>query len=644
MFSKKITAMLLCLLVLLPSAAAQAVKAEEYGIRFHDDFTYAFENATLRNNMAAKGWERDTLNIWDHAAYENDYNCTHEMIDDAMGGTALQLSRDKCLPSFSTPEYTYANGALECSLRLKIVDDKRSECADSYLLAIGSGCNEKFLYIQKGKMIIKSGHTVKLEKAYALDTWYMISWTVKRSGENTILSCAVKDSQGAEFLTSGDFQTNIKGSIYIGGGDVKKDENGRCYNYTYALDDVKIEHRGGQLVYRSQNFDSIPIAEGGISIGDMGVFGECDSAHAAAAIKADGYRGNALHIREKNANGFTLSTADYTPVNNFPVRIYFRFMLVNDLGGFAIDNGKGDSWIFVNKDSDGKITSKDADGEIDYRLNHWYNVTAVLKTDQTTISVTDGSAACNASRDMGLSHISIGSRSSAAQAAEGMEIAIDDVRIIIGDGTDVPLLKDSSHGSTGTAVRPDAWSIYPTMDFYFNQPVTGTISLKNDSGIVVYTSDTMTAQDVIKFEPPRLDYDTTYTVDFSEMKSLGGASAENTMLNIRTAPYYTGDMLVGDVISDTSRRALTVPVTFTSNQLEQVDVSIMAALYGDDLEAGSKDKIMWIGREKVFGRAIGDTALLYFDKLPDGFENMTLKLFAFESLETLRPIFGIQYK
>ncbi len=148
------------------------------------------------------------------------------------------------------------------------------------------------------------------------------------------------------------------------------------------------------------------------------------------------------------------------------------------------------------------------------------------------------------------------------------------------------------------------------------------------AGVVRYAGSTMV--DIYPATP--LEYDTEYVLDISGVKGLAGqglASASSQGISFHTAPYSMGTMTAGEeTIADGK---LTVPVTFTNEDVEELNVTLIAALFNGD-------KLVWTQTKNVEAAKMGENTFT-FTKLPENAENLEFRVFAWDNFVALNPLY-----
>ena len=200
-------------------------------------------------------------------------------------------------------------------------------------------------------------------------------------------------------------------------------------------------------VFFDETFDSLPLTDSYTGGSSLDVFEGFELwGGATASIKNDGYRGNSLHIKSGSSDYFRILTSSISPKEAEPVYINFKFKVANmpENGNISINAGH-DSMIWINSSSSpGNIVNMSAGSPIKYNPETWYDLSAKLSPGKTTVNVMDANGnVCVATRNTTANFLQIKSASSIAN----IEIAIDEVRILQGDGTVAPKLVYTSHGS-----------------------------------------------------------------------------------------------------------------------------------------------------------------------------------------------------
>ena len=132
-----------------------------------------------------------------------------------------------------------------------------------------------------------------------------------------------------------------------------------------------------------------------------------------------------------------------------------------------------------------------------------------------------------------------------------------------------------------------------------------------------------------------LDYDTSYTLDLSGIKGLnnqGLATGSTTALSLKTPVYSVGTMAVGTPAYNGTQ--VTVPVTFTNENVEELNATVIAALFSGE----NSDKLVWAQTKNIVAGKMGENEFT-FTNLPENVGNMELKVFAWDNFDSLKPLY-----
>ncbi len=176
---------------------------------------------------------------------------------------------------------------------------------------------------------------------------------------------------------------------------------------------------------------------------------------AAISITNDGYMGNAVTFVEDGGSGFLIDirdgkkNANFAPTADEPVYLNFKMKIVDSIDetqAFQIQTSAGSSLMYIQKNGDtymwwhagDTVRFKCIEGE-------WVDVQVKMTVGKTEIKVSDMHGHINtASRNETSQYIRIKN----VNMLENASIALDEIRIIQGDGTDALNITASSYGSS----------------------------------------------------------------------------------------------------------------------------------------------------------------------------------------------------
>lgn len=176
---------------------------------------------------------------------------------------------------------------------------------------------------------------------------------------------------------------------------------------------------------------------------------------AAISITNDGYMGNAVTFVEDGGSGFLIDirdgkkNANFAPTADAPVYLNFKMKIVDSIDetqAFQIQTSAGSSLMYIQKSGDtymwwhagDTVRFKCIEGE-------WVDVQVKMTVGKTEIKVSDMHGHINtASRNETSQYIRIKN----VNVLQNASIALDEIRIIQGDGTDALNITASSYGSS----------------------------------------------------------------------------------------------------------------------------------------------------------------------------------------------------
>ncbi len=683
---KKLCALFLCMTMLM---SLVCVAQAEDGIYRQDEFDInplgSFNPIVYRGNYNNQGSTTDIVGNDTSRSVNSDSKVKFEIInDDVYQGQALKISNVEStyfiLSTEDMPNATDENPAY-LNFKLKILDDANGSQAFKMYAGGTTGTSNQVLQIVSldGKSVFLPANDEN-RLAYELDKWYDITFKYVTG----FIEITVQDADGNKATGKAERTTN-RGLYFVSNGvnsaSVIIDEmyaiQGEAAMNLVTSDKGSVKFDTYVNLHEGFNFAELPNSNSldkfnwylrshspiqtGLGNDTSAYF---DSYVTSITLENDCNGGYAPKITSKNGYSPYLNIGTVDIKAGRKAFISFKYkaeerlnyngrLLGMSLGKIANSNGiefsiTGSSfgtwsyWGRVNRGYVEKI--------LDYLPETWYTIVVefqkVNDTDQAILYIYDdnGNQLFKQLPYVNEDFYTTSTSGPGSSLADGKAMIglwenssytgtyyLDDFRVLETED-DIP--SEAFIAQEICGLSDATYTNTPVFKAEFNQIVGADSTAKFVAGngaeipAVINYKGTSPFVEITPAKP--LADDTTYKLDLSGVKSLGGAAASVSELSFTTLPYEVGTMAVDT--HEIADGTLTLPVTFTNAAYEKLNTKLIAALYD------AQGNLAWVDFKDVSGAPMGLNTFT-FTGLPADTTGLTLKVFAWDNFMAIRPLY-----